>query len=92
MAEDKVDLPHREAPWRDPDKWAAFCEMHRDLMLVATDVMEGIRDGRYKATVLTRFSPDELSPAMHHLANLLEADARFLRIAAGIKRDSSGLA
>ena len=55
--------------------------MHRDLMLVATDIMESVRDGRYKTTVLTRFSTDELSPAMHHVANLLEADARFLRIA-----------
>lgn len=68
MADDK-------APWRDPNKWAKFCEMTCELSTTAM------------RQPYSRWPADELSVAMNTLADLLEANAKFLREVAGIKRE-----
>ena len=80
MADDK-------APWRDPNKWAKFCEMTRELLTAADDIAAGVVDDSHEATILTRWPADELSVAMDTLADLLEANAEFLREVAGINRE-----
>ena len=74
------------APWRNPNNWAKFCEMARELFTAADDIAAGVVDDSHEATILTRWPADELSIAMNTLADLLEANAKFLREVAGIKR------
>jgi len=75
------------APWRDPNKWAKFCEMARELLAAADDIAAGVVDDSHEATILTRWPADERSVAMNTLADLLETNAKFLREVAGIKRE-----
>jgi len=72
-----------KTPWRDPNNWTKFCEMARELLTAADDIAAGVVDDSHEATILTRWPADELSVAM----NTLEANAKFLREVAGIKRD-----
>jgi hypothetical protein len=80
MAEDS-------APWRAPHKWAKFCEMARELLTAADDIAAGVVDDSHEATIVTRWPADEISVGMNTLADLLEANAKFLREVAGIKRE-----
>ena len=80
-------MAEETAPWRDPNHWAKFCEMARDLLTAADDIAAGVVDDSHEATILTRWPTDELSVAMDTLADLLEANAKFLREVAGIKRE-----
>ena len=80
-------MAEETAPWRDPNHWAKFCEMARDLFTAADDIAAGVVDDSHEATILTRWPAEKLSVAMNTLADLLEANAKFLREVAGIKRE-----
>jgi hypothetical protein len=80
-------MAEETAPWRDPNHWAKFCEMARDLFTAADDIAAGVVDDSHEATILTRWPAEKLSVALNTLADLLEANAKFLREVAGIKRE-----
>ena len=70
-----------------PRQLAKFCEMARELLTAADDIAAGVVDDSHEATILTRWPDDKLSVGMNTLADLLEANAKFLREVAGIKRE-----
>ena len=80
-------MAEETAPWRDPNHWAKFCEMARDLFTAADDIAAGVVDDSHEATILTRWPAEKLSVALNTLADLLEANAKFLREVAGSKRE-----
>jgi hypothetical protein len=71
-----------EYPWRDDKQWAEFCEMYREICIIAEDLMFAAY-GDHVATVATRLSPDEWRPKMKDVADALEDQAEMLRRASG---------
>lgn len=71
-----------EDPWRDDKHWAEFCEMCREICIIADDIRFGAFSD-HTATVATRLSPDEWRPRMKDVADALEAQAEMLRTASG---------